>query len=193
MEERLSQSWKVLVEAKSLSTKCPGWWATAQKVALGQGWDHARYEELFQDAIRFEPTYIMYLYRKALYLQPRWFGEEGEFGEFLESVANNIGGEEGNILYARIIWNLEFMRFDKEFLQAPGVSWLRAKQGFGALINKYPDSLSIKSEYCLLSRLARDRGQMKELFAQIGGRMDMRVWRENKGRFIEDRKWAYQN
>ncbi len=51
----------------------------------------------------------------------------------------------------------------------------------------------IKSEYCLLSRLARDRGQMKELFAQIGGRMDMRVWRENKGRFIEDRKWAYQN
>jgi hypothetical protein len=192
MKERLSESWQVLVQSKYLPAKCPGWWAAAQRVALGQGWDRTRYERLFQEAIAFEPSYNLYYYRKAVYLQPRWFGEEGEFGRFMNSLANRIGGDEGDVLYARIMWELDSIRMDRYLVKSSMISWPRIKHGFEVLINRYPDSLSAKSQYGRLCRLAGDREQMRKLFDQIGARMDMRIWQDDKERFIEYRKWAYE-
>lgn len=74
------------------------WWAVTQKVALGQGWKLAFYEDLFQNAITFAPDYYSYYENKRVFLNPQWYGDEGDWQTFCMEAAENIGGDEGDVL-----------------------------------------------------------------------------------------------
>jgi hypothetical protein len=193
MTERLAEAQKVLEEAKKLQTKCPGWWDTAQTVALGQGWDKKAYFDVFGEAIKFEPSYIDFYSNAVLYLQPRWSGEEGESEKFIEEHANRRSAVEADVFYARMIWLLDLRRLDKNLFDAhPRLSWPRTITGFDELLRRYPDSLSVKSEYVRLCFKTQDKKRAKPLFQQIGLNMDMRVWLDAVESFKVYRKWALE-
>ena len=193
MAERLAEAQKLLDEARKLPTKCPAWWATAQSVALGQGWDKKRYFALFEEATKFEPGYIDFYDNAVLYLQPRWHGEEGESEKFIEYHANERNGIDADIFYARMIWLLDLRRLDKNLFDAhPRLSWARTASGFDQLLKRYPDSLSVKSEYARLCFKTHDKKRAGPLYQQIGLNMDVRVWLDDVASFKVYRKWALE-
>jgi hypothetical protein len=193
MSERLAEAWKVLEEAKKLPTKCPVWWETAQMVALAQGWDKKRYFALFNEATALEPSYIDFYSHAVLYLQPRWYGEEGESEKFIEEQANRRIGVEGDLFYARMIWLLDRRRLDENLFKAhPQLSWQRTVRGFDELIRRYPDSLSLKSEFARLCFATGDKERARPLFQQIGSSMDVRIWCDRIDTFLLSRKWALE-
>lgn len=193
LEERLNQAAKVLEEARSLEEKCPVWWDLAQGIALGQSWDRARYDRLFHDAIYFEPLYTGFYTNKNNYLLPRWFGKPGECATFAESAANRLGGEEGDILYARLVWRLHSMDLFRtsSIVDAAGASWPRMRKGLEAILRRHPQSIAAASELCYLSGQQGERERMKQLFAQIGPFVDTSVYGDNRT-FLRDRRAAFQ-
>jgi hypothetical protein len=57
------------------------------QIALSESWDRESYEELFENAVQFEPTWYEYYRQKAIYLLPKWHGEPGDLEAYANSYA----------------------------------------------------------------------------------------------------------
>jgi hypothetical protein len=192
-EERLNEAAKVLTEARDLEEKCPVWFGVSMHVAVGQGWDRARYNRLFADAIYFEPHYTGFYTNRSNYLLPRWFGRPGETAAFAEEAANELGGEEGDILYARLFWGLHSMGtvLTSPFVENAGASWPRVRKGLEAILRRQPNSIAAMSELCYLSGQHGEHERMRQLFVQIGPFVDTTMF--GFGYFLRDRRVAFQD
>lgn len=191
--DRLTEAAKVLADARNLNDKCAGWWDVAQRVALGEGWDRTKYDQLFEDAVRFDRLYTGFYTNKNNYLLPRWFGKPGECAAFAEAAANRLGGEEGDILYARLVWRLHSMDVfpNGSIVQQAGASWPRVRKGLESILNRQPRSIAAASELCYLCGQQGERDRMKQLFMQMGPFVDTTVYGDNR-RFLQDRRVAFQ-
>ncbi len=151
LEERLTQSQKVLDSAKSLKDSCPGWYWTEQTVALTHGWDRAKYEELFTKAIQLWPAFDCFYYQKVNYLLPKWNGEPGEWVAFAKTECDRRSETEGKKLYARIILHAAITSGNS--LHDPGVpiDWDNAKAGFELLLKEYPESIDVREDYAKIA------------------------------------------
>lgn len=127
--ERLDEAKAVLDQAKKLPNKCPGLWAAYQRIESGNEWDITKYYKFLNSAIAFEPRYSTFYFRTTTLLLPWWHGEAGEWEKFAVSIADGIGGDEGDILYARIIWYMA-RRTPKNVVDGnSNVSWKRVNKG----------------------------------------------------------------
>ena len=150
--ERLKEATKIFNNGGKLQQKCPEWWSVAQGLALARGLNRLAYDSLFNQAIQFEPLYTHYYFKKAIYLLPRWYGKKGEWEQFAYAAGDAIGGEHGNILYARIILFMDTVGpYDAVTWESPQISWSRVKKGFEALrssnLNDYPGKPEHKSRF----------------------------------------------
>jgi hypothetical protein len=126
---RLKDASMVLEQVKNLKQKCPGWLSTYQRIALGRKLNKIKIEQLLDMAVAFEPSYNMYYFRTAWLLLPRWLGEEGDWERFAKSRADRVGGPDGDILYARIVWFID-RRSPKDVVdQNQNISWQRVGNG----------------------------------------------------------------
>lgn len=187
---RLAEARQVLLAATNSSESCPLWFTTMLKVGLGEGWPREVYDKMFAAGTNYNREYLPIYGAKCYHLLPRWHGGEGEWEKFAQDVADEFGGEEGDILYARLVWDMHADRCFGNIFQESKLSWPRTKRGFSLLQKRYPDSLAVTSEFCYLSGVAGDRPMMKALFAKIGGKVDLTIWEEKK-RFVDDRQWAF--
>jgi hypothetical protein len=108
--ERVKKAQDVLAQSKSLSTKDPEWYRTMQTVALAQGWDHKQAEQLLAEANSLEPGYYYFDEAYANYLLPKWYGKPGESEEFAQTIAERIGGAEGDSIYFRVALSVELLQ-----------------------------------------------------------------------------------
>lgn len=187
---RLAEAREVLLSATNTSEKCPFWFNSMLGVGLGEGWPREVYDKIFAAGTNYMRTYAPIYFVKCYHLLPRWHGREGEWEQFAQDTADGFGGEEGDILYARMVWDMHANRVYGNIFKESKISWSRTKRGFQLLQERYPDSLAVISEFCYLCGQAGDRATMKALFAKIDGRVDLRIW-EEKQRFVTDRQWAF--
>jgi hypothetical protein len=188
--ERLKLAKETLEAAKKLDVKCPVWWDTMQYVALGESWDLASYNKLFNSAVAFDSSYTFFYNNKVMYLLPRWFGQEGDWQKFATESADKIGGEAGDILYARIGWRIHERGIYEGFLRDSGYSWPRLKNGLEAIIKKYPNSLTVASELAFLAYQSKDRECAQPLFERIDQKVDFEIWQNDNARFLRARTWS---
>lgn len=187
--DRLRRARGILTEARNLKTRCPVWWDTMLIIALGEQCDARAYNQTFNEAIAFEPSYAYYYFHKAIYLLPRWYGKEGDWQKFATDASDKLGGEAGDILYARIGWWVHFQRVYDAFVPEARYSFERLTHGMDLLSKQYPDSVSARSELAYLFCLLGDPQSARPLFVQIGNRYDDDVW-GSKDRFLRGKTWA---
>jgi len=104
--DRLNQAMKVLDEAKGLKDKCPAYWTDQMDAAQGLGLNKTQFNDIFQQAINYESDFFHFYRVRAVYLMPRWYGGEGELEADLEKSADKLGGDDGDVLYARVVWGI---------------------------------------------------------------------------------------
>jgi hypothetical protein len=159
MQERLAESRKVLDEAASLKAKCPRWYHTMDTVALGQGWNPEEYNQMIEAGNKAFPTYNAIYFGKVYHLQPRWYGDGDEWVAYIDDAANKVGGEKGDILYARSVIYLDRMCLsDNLFDEFKSLSWPRVKRGLTALAKKYPTSKRLHAQAAKLAVDGHDKG-----------------------------------
>jgi len=185
----LNQAADVLAAAKKLKVKCPRWWSAMLQVALGLGMDRKDYDTIFNEADRVYPQYPAYYSRKATYLLPRWHGNPGEWERFLASAADRIGGEDGDVLYARVAWLMQEGVFGNIFHES-NISWSRVERGFKVIEERFPDSQTVRNQRAFLAVLGCKPHVARQYLERLDGKVDLSVW-ESKQKFLERAQWAF--
>jgi hypothetical protein len=188
--ERLKEGLEVLNSAQALPEKCPRWWAARLTIALGLSTEREEYERLFAAAIKTDPQYAIYYFRKCYYLLPRWNGSPGEWESFLTSAADRIGGEDGDLLYARVVWLMHETKFFGNIFADNKLSWARTHKGFTVMNRRFPASFAAKSEHAFLAYLWSDPTFARDILARLEGKVDLSVWGK-KEHFEKTARWVY--
>jgi tetratricopeptide (TPR) repeat protein len=133
MADRLQRADDILHD---VGVKTPDWYDANQTIALGQGWKRDEYFALISECMASYPTYYNALMKKAYWLEHKWYGKEGELKQFVEEEANKQPSkDDGDLLYARIAWDLGMYSARDNDL-----SWPRIKSGFEVMKKRYPNS-----------------------------------------------------
>jgi len=193
--ERLALAEAVLTGTEGLRAACPHWYAVMQRVALGQGWDAASHDRLFEEATAFEPLYYTFYEQKAFSLLPRWGGRPGEWERFAEGAARRAGGKKGSILHHKIVAYVARASTTEmrrgQFQASTKALWPGVKQGFADLEQVYGASAYGVNLLCLMAVTSGDRPFSRELFTRIGDNWATNVW-ESKREFEMYKSWAYE-
>lgn len=191
LAQRLNEAQDVLTQAKTLTNKCPAYWSIQMTTAMGLGYDKATFQKIFDQAKAAYPNYSAYECRRAIYLLPRWYGTEGEWERELGKSADKLGGDAGDMLYARVVWSMQRYGTMREIFKLSQVSWPRVDRGFAVIEKKYPDSLAAKNERAKLAGMAGDKAHAQQYFADTKGAIDLAMW-DAPGNYLSWAIWAYQ-
>jgi hypothetical protein len=173
--ERVQKARDTLDQAKSISTKDPQWYETMLVVSLAQGWDQERAEQLLAEASAVAPNYYYFYDTYANYLLPKWYGKPGDSETFAQTIADRIGGLEGDAVYFRLALSLNCC---KARAQAPAIAWDRVKQGFTSLHQLYGVTNYQRNALAFMAvRQQDDRELAQQLFARLGDNWSEKVWR----------------
>ncbi|MDB6173998.1 MAG: hypothetical protein JWL59_3309 [Chthoniobacteraceae bacterium] len=184
MAERLLKARAAVESARELPNKDADWFSAMQGVALGADWTREEYEQLFEEAIRFEPGYTPFYTSKAYYLLPRWHGQPGEWEQFASEASERAKQPE---LYARILLaNVPY--FAEDPFGSGGLSWPKLSAGFEAILATYPDRWNLLN-YCWMACKAKQREAARELFAKVGEPAPSRPWK-SRANFEAWKAWA---
>jgi hypothetical protein len=189
---RLEKAFASLEAAKKLKEHCPAYWSSLQLIALGLQFDRKRYDALFAQAIHEYPDYVFYYEARAQYLLPRWNGKEGEWEKDLAESANRVGGEAGDVLYTRVIWDMEQSSSSDavSVLKADKTRWQRVENGFAIILKETPNSLSAKMERAKIAALVGEKTKARSYFLQTKGEVDLKFWddRDELNKFLD---WTF--
>ena len=177
---RLAQASDLFQSAGRLDEKSPMLWFEGQRVALLQGWPAKEVLREFYEAKRAEPGFWHYDAQVAEFLLPKWYGKDGDWERLAEAeIQRGDGlGVEG---YARTVY--EMSAHYQDVFKESHAGWALVKEGYGAMVQKYPDSRMLLNQFALLAVLADDVPEAHEAFAAMGGQADPFVW---SGRNISD-------
>jgi hypothetical protein len=188
--KRLNRAVDVLNDAKSLDEKCPIYWSALLGVDLGLQVSKEEFTTVFKEAIQAEPDFSYYYRTRAVFLLPRWYGDEGEWERDLGQSADRVGGEDGDMLYAQVVWNIHHYGGSIDVFEGNKISWDRVDKGFAAILKRFPDSLAAKNERFHLAALAGDKEKARKYFLDTQGQVDLSVWMA-KNEFVDCANWSF--
>ena len=174
--QRLNEAVNILQDAKPLKENCPGWWVAMLTSRFRLAGRKSTYDTVFNNAIQEWPDYTPFYFQRANFLLPRWYGSEGEPEKDMEHLADKIGGEKGDMVYAQIIWDLNGFVYSTNYFGEYGFSWSRANKGIEAIEKNYPDSISAINEGAHLAMLAGDQQAAQKYFKQTKGQIEVYSW-----------------
>ncbi|HXF09237.1 MAG TPA: hypothetical protein VN625_00530, partial [Desulfuromonadaceae bacterium] len=175
--DRLQQANEILKDAKALDEKCPHYWRSLLTIDMGLGTARDQANADFRDATEFDPEYVCAYAARALFLLPRWYGQQGEWEKELATSADKLGGDKGDMLYAQVVWHLHRSHtFQPDIFSEHRISWPRIDKGFNVIVHQFPDSLAAKNEHAYLAAVADDPMAARKYFDQTQGKADLSVW-----------------
>jgi len=186
--ERVAQARSILETAAKNGERCPRWYKMMLLVGQAQSWTKSDLDKVFKEGLAAEPKNYPLYFQKANYLQERWFGDKGEWESFADTSARSLGGEDGDVLYARIVWFVHEV-YDQDNLSNAKLDTTRLKRGFETLVKRFPDDLELKSEFASMAIIEDDVGAAHEMFKQMGNRVFISYWRTKRS-FFEWRERA---
>lgn len=171
--ERIDAAFATLLEASSTSANDPEWYHQMVTIALAQGWKREGVDSLVRRASEVEPEYFYTYNQFANYLLPKWHGHPGDSEDYIKSVADRIGGAEGDFVYFRLAMDLNCCGGPG---QMHNLSWDRVKVGFAALERLYGATNLQRNGFAYMAVRQGDKETAQELFQRIGENWDENVW-----------------
>lgn len=187
-QERIKRAHHVLDEAAKLPEKSPEWYMAMQIIARAEDWDPEREGRLLKDAVAFEPRYYYFARQHVEYLKPQWNGEPGDSERFIGEIADQIGGDAGDILYFQLASNLICKCRGEAHEKL--LSWPRIQKGFVALEKQSGASILNTNLYAFMAIRVADSITADAMLKRIpDNQWDEKTW-GNKRYFDECKTWA---
>jgi hypothetical protein len=194
-EGQLEKAARHLEKSIQLSPDNPETYALLIKVGQGLGWEKPRVYELVRKSQEIDPEYFSSYVTMAEYLLPRWYGEQGEIERWAAKMAEDIGGDTGNMMYFKVLSRV--IRYEGGgIFRDHNLSYERARDGGESYLMKYPanyqeTSLGVLSNLAKFAFNAGDREGAKRYFTHLDGICDLSVWGE-RAAFEYCRDWSNQ-
>ena len=191
--EKLEKAWEVLTEAEKLKGKDPELYRLFIMAGMGLNKSDREMDRLFKKGVEIDKTYYHLYSQRAVSLLPRWGGLPGQLKQFAEQSAELNKGEDGEILYAKIVGDTvtKFHNLGPDRFKALDFSYGRAQKGHILILNKYPEATYYLNTYCLLASIYMDKETARELFDKIGSDWECGVWSKEE-HFNKHKSWAYE-
>ena len=161
MEQRINEAWSLLQQVKP---KPADWYMVASRVSLGKHLSKPEYNAMVDESRKLYPYADRILFAKAYWLQPKWFGDDGEAEKFLADEMKKRPGKDGDVFYTRAMVYLDGLISDptarKDF------DWQRMKRGFEEIVKRYPDSGKAKATFLAWALRANDKAALQTLGAK---------------------------
>ena len=186
--DRLNQAAFFLNQSRRLSTRDPHWFTVALMVARGLGWDKSRAYTLFNEAVEFEPLYQHSYSQMAIYLLPRWYGDEGEWETFSLEATGRVGGPQGSAIYHHIIVRASMSHTLKEFFADNDLSWPRIQAAFAERERLHGEGKEAVNAMCWLAIATDDVPVARRFMSRIGDSWAESVW-STRQRFDSYQRW----
>jgi hypothetical protein len=186
-EARTAKAQQILQEATNLPTKSPMLWYTGLNLAVSRHWSLPDTFHFYVEGKKFEPEFWYLDTTIAYYLLPKWNGKPGDWEALAAQEVERPGsmGAEG---YARVVWSMK--NFYRNVFKQTKASWPETRDGYQALMQKYPDSLQLVNEYAFLASNAGDKPEARRAFDRIGNSVDPFIWTAQSLNVF--RAWAYR-
>lgn len=113
------------------------------------------------------PDYLPLYRGYMLSLFPRWFGSFEVYANFCDRMYRSLGGEDGEILYARLCGYILESNSPGEFLNGAPFNRARIHGGYRRCFERFPHSVRIASEYHQLSRLLGNVDGQNWIFEEV--------------------------
>ena len=186
--ERLARARRVCEDAVRLTSRCSAIPCLMLDIALGEGWDAAKYDALFDEAVKKTPCLVDLYLAKARYLLPRWHGKPGEWESFAAGVTRSQVGECAPGLYFRIVFRNAMLTNRDEIRQA-GIDKELLRQSIRAELHAWPKSGALRDRACYAACMVGDRDLARELFESTPDEW-IRVSFPTQESYSQARRWA---
>lgn len=192
LHERLEMAENELLDADNLKVKCPGWYREMLFLGMVNGWSPDDYNQLYEEAIKFEPNYLQFYLVKSEALTPKWKENPGDWQKFVDELPGKLatlGTDEADIIYFIVVVNK--LRERSLAINYAMLAKERIKNGFADLDKKYGvDNLRL-NQLALVSCQTNDFPLAMEAFKRIGNDSNKEVWGERE--FNDMKKFAGLN
>lgn len=112
--ENMAKMWKVIEPVYEQEEVLAEAYASAVIAGKNLQWERAEVNEYLRKAFAKSPNYHRTFAEEAVARLPRWGGAPGDTAEFSEKLADKIGGDDGDIMYAQIGRHLiNFVKFEQ--------------------------------------------------------------------------------
>ena len=154
-ESRMKQAKEVLDADPEIKSKSPVAYSEYANLAQGQKMDKASYMKMIAECHKVWPEYTSIDQSPCYFLLERWYGEKGEVEKFIESRADEIGGDRGDMLYAQLVWN-DSAYFEDLFSESSPIKWPRVKAGFRKLFKEFPADMQSRVAFIEIGKSSGD-------------------------------------
>lgn len=162
-KERIAKGKAVLDGDPQIKKKDPAAFEAYATAALAQSVEKDDYLKLVEECHKLYPDYYQIDRNASYYLLPRWHGEEGDTAKFIARRSDQVGGVEGDVLYARLVSHI--MRyFDEPFGSEGNFDFARFTRGYAELMKRNPADIQLKMDYLNSCRKKGDYASMKLVF-----------------------------
>ena len=186
LQERLDLAENELAEARNLKAKCPRWYREALFIGMVTGWSLDAFDEIFDEAVKYEPDYLQFYLVKSENLTPKWNGENGDWQKFVDALPGKLATLETNeadIIYFLVVVNK--MNERSLTINYAMISKERIKKGFADLEKKYGVDNFRLNQFAHVAAVIRDLPAAKEAFDRIGDDWNEDVWSEEHFRIMK--------
>ncbi|PQO44872.1 WD40 repeat domain-containing protein [Blastopirellula marina] len=173
---------------------CPEAYVQAMELSKVTQWDEEATEYLLAEAMQNAPTYSRIYGEAAVGRMPRWGGAPDASVRLAEKVADAVGGDEGDILYAEIArWTRNYHSWDKVY-NFLGFSRERVFEGFVKSVTKNPVRRNLRFNRALImaDRMTDQKlsQQLMETYETSGLAPLCGLWNHGRTRFESKASWA---
>ena len=178
-DERTARSKKELLESRNLA-RCPEWYDAMLAVVIAESAEPAEFDSIYNEGVKFEPTYWPLHREKATYLLPRWHGEEGEWMAFLNDASDKIGGDEGNMTYFIVAGEMLQYYWGQPVYKKNDISLDRIKEGYRAMQKICGSNNLYDNRFAAFAFFAEDFQTANAALNEIGDKWEKDVWRKKE-------------
>jgi hypothetical protein len=176
--ERLRKAQDALTASRERSAGNPLWYAEQIRVGRDLGWGKDQLLKVYKEGIAKYPGFEPLAGQMAVGLLPMWGGSYLLVEKFAAAQAQTLGKEAGDERYTRIYWNINHA--DQcvgthycMIFNSSTVSWPHMRQGFEAMISRYPKSLWNANNYAAFACLAKDKETYANIRPKLGQDKDL--------------------
>jgi hypothetical protein len=187
-KDRLNQGAFYLNESRRVTANNPQWFYTALVIARGSGWQKERAATLFKQAVAVEPLYQHNYSAMAIFLLPRWYGDEGDWETFADEATASVGEQQGSAIYSHIVANVAKSFSSKEFFADNDLNWRRIQWSFADRERLYGPGHEALNSLCWLAGGVEDKTTARSVMGRIGDSWNQSVWRTRKN-FDDYQQW----
>lgn len=136
----MQESWETIEPMLEKENVPPEVYVQVVFLARYQQWDRERLEPYLERAMKEAPSYHRIWSQECTSRLPRWGGSPGETEALAAKVADQIGGKDGDILYAEVARLISIYFQWKGLFEEAGFDQERVMRGMVAICEREPDT-----------------------------------------------------